>query len=140
MKPLAWRSLLLASGLAMAACGESPAPAAPEASVESVRADAAPPPAVVVATRDEVAEAIRCHTVLSGAMARSIASDGPPRRYGPAVRHWHAQIAARAEAAGLDEGALDALRREVITADRRSDDDQERTAFGETCFVRAPAE
>lgn len=140
MKSLASRLLLLASGLAVAACGAPSEPAAPQAPEASAQADAPPASTAFAATREDVAEAIRCHLVLSGAMAQSIASDGPPRRYGPSVRYWHALIAPRAEAAGLDEGALDALRREVITADRRSADAQARDAFGETCFAQAPTE
>lgn len=140
MKPLVLKTLLLAAGLAVTACGQPSEPTAPPAPSEAAQADAPPPPTVTAATREDVAEAIRCHLVLSGAMARSIASDGPPRRYGPAVRHWHALIAARAESAGLDEDALDSLWREVFAADRRSADDQERTAFGEACFAQAPAE
>ncbi len=140
MKPLVLKTLLLTSALVVAACGQPSEPTAPQAPAETPQTVPTLPPTVTTATRGDVAEAIRCHLVLSGAMARSIASDGPPRRYGPAVRHWHALIAARAESAGLDEGALDSLWREVTTADRRSADDQERTAFGESCFAQAPSE
>ena len=142
MKPLIWSILMLTAGLGVAACGQSSEPTAPQASAEPAQAEAPQPPisAVVAATREDVTEAIRCHLVLSGAMARSMVSDDPPRRYGPSVRYWHAQIAARAESAGMDEGALDALRREVISAEGQAADDQQRATFGESCFARTPPE
>lgn len=131
--------LLAVSGV-LSACGEATdTPAAPAAAPDSAPVEQIGAPAVQ-ATREDVAEAIRCHLVLSGAMARSISSGGPPRRYGPAVRHWHAQIETRARTAGLDEAALDALRREVIAADRGAGDGDERSAFGEACFTQSPPE
>lgn len=96
-------------------------------------------PTVALATRDDVAEAIRCHLELSGMMAAQIASSAPPRRFGPAVRYWHGLIDERARAAGIDETELKSLRAEVIDARGQTGETAQSKAFGEDCYASAPS-
>lgn len=126
-------SLPLGMLLALAACGGENVPATAP-SEETVAAA----PVAASATRDDVVEAIKCHLAVSGMMAREIVADGPPRRIGPAVRHWHGQIGSRAKAAGMSEAEAEALRKQVVGEQMIEKDTEASRAFGEECYAMAP--
>ena len=109
----------MALTLAMVACGEAPStPAKPDADkplapqVDTAKALAqAPVAAPVTATRDDVIAALRCHAVLSSAMANRIVVGGD----GSAVvgvmeqTRWLVEAERRANAAGVPDSDFNAL-------------------------------
>jgi hypothetical protein len=103
-----------------AACGSSDAPApapvtatagteAPAVSL-AAEADPAAAPATAPATREDVVQALRCHSALSNAMAAGVVvGDGRPApTIGQATR-WITEADRRAKAAGVDDATFATL-------------------------------
>jgi len=111
---------LTVSAIGLAACGgerQASARATDDASPPTQAASAQEPatPTLASATREDVADAIGCHLIVSSAMAAQMTGqDVSTRRYGPSLRYWHAQIEPRTQAAGLSEAEAQTVREEVV--------------------------
>lgn len=136
---------LTAVALALTACGEtapSAAPAdpggvaAPETSVAEVVA-----PTPVSATREDVIAALRCHAVLSSAMANRIVVGGDA---GAVVgireqTRWFSEAQRRATAAGLSDADFNTLMAETRAPMTTSTQQAENRPLMERCLAETPA-
>lgn len=131
-----------ALSLLLIACSESGnSGQAPTAEAGGSAAPDKPAGAIQATTREDVVEALRCHRLLSSAMAAQIASgDGPKRRFGSAMSHWSKLIDQRAEAVGLSVSERNEMRKTVLEDHRKTAGSQEMRNFTETCYAAAPSE
>lgn len=136
---------LTAVALTLTACGE-PAPsaapadqggaAAPETSVAGAVA-----PTPVSATREDVIAALRCHAVLSSAMASRIVVGGDA---GAVVgireqTRWFSEAQRRATAAGLSDADFNTLMAETRAPMTTSTQQAENRPLMERCLAETPA-
>lgn len=130
--------------ISLAACGQpAPSPSAPDAedtaASEPSAADTAAP-APVSATREDVIAALRCHAVLSSAMANQIVVGGDA---GAVVgireqTRWFSEAQRRSTAAGLSEADFRTLMAETRAPMITTSQQAENRSLMEQCLANVP--
>lgn len=142
------RSISLAltalAALTLSACGQAAdtdeATSSSQEPATAATAEAAAP-AMASATRDDVIAALRCHAVLSSAMAANIVMEG---QAGAAAgireqTRWFAEAQRRATAAGIADADFNTLMAETRAPMTTSTQQAENRPLMERCLVETPA-
>lgn len=135
------------AALAFSACGQQTSTSvqggnSPTEAPTETMGDAVPAsPLPATATRDDVIEALRCHAVLSSAMANQIvveANAGAVVGIGAQTR-WYAEAQRRAAAAGISDADFTTLAAETRAPMNTVDQRIQNTPVLQTCLANVPA-
>lgn len=135
---------LSALAISLAACGQpasSPsAGGAEDAAAPEMSAAEADTPAPISATRDDVIAALRCHAVLSSAMANQIVVGGDA---GAVVgireqTRWFSEAQRRSTAAGLSDAEFNTLMAETRAPMTTEAQQAENRPLMEQCLAEVP--
>lgn len=137
-------TVLTMLAITLAACGEpasSPSPAtAEDAATPEAPAAQAAAPTPVSATREDVVAALRCHAVLSSAMANRIVVGGDA---GAVVgireqTRWFSEAQRRSSAAGLSDAEFNTLMAETRAPMTTEAQQAENRPLMERCLAETP--